>query len=118
MTTNKILTPLPEGDYPDTDVRGEATENIPNRSEEALEKRRAYQRKYYRKHKAKARKYARDNSEKLAARSAQWRKDNRARYLAQQAMYDLNKRGRMFPEDRIRRAYNWIYGTRSDPDEG
>ncbi len=96
MTTNKILTP----------------------SEQALEKRRAYQRKYYRKHKAKARKYARDNSEKLAARSAQWRKDNRARYLAQQAMYDLNKRGRMFPEDRIRRAYDYLNKPRSDPDEG
>ena len=89
-------------------------ENLSTPSEQALEKKRTYQRKYYRKHKANARRYHRENAEKLKARAAQWRKDNRERYLMQQAMYDLTKRGRMFPEKRIRRAYEWLYKHRSD----
>lgn len=96
MTTNKILTP----------------------SEQALEKRRVYQRKYYKRHKVQCRKYSEAHREKIRARAAEWRKKNRKRYLAQQAMYDLHNRGRMYPEDRMIRLYKWLYESRSDPEEG
>jgi len=95
MKANKILTP----------------------SEQVLNKRRAYARKYYKSHKKRARAYSKKNAEKIRLRAAQWRKDNRERYLYQQAMYDLIHRGKMHPEDRIRRAYNYLNTPRSNPDE-
>ena len=89
-------------------------DNLLTPFEQARAKRLAYQRKYYRLHKAKARRYYRANQEKIKERAAQWRADNRKRYLIQQAMYDLTQRGKMYPEDRIIRAYHWIYKAREE----
>ena len=63
------------------------------RSEQELEKKRAYARAYYLAHKDKARTYYQNNKEKIKARSAMWKVLNRERYLAQQSDYDKNRRG-------------------------
>jgi len=70
-------------------------------SERALEKKRAYGRKYYRAHREKARKYYQDNAEKIKARAAQWRIDNPEKYRMQQLKYDITWRGSLTTMQRL-----------------